>query len=279
MRCIFCKNDSSYSKSVEHIIPESLGNKNNILSKGVVCDNCNTYFGSKIEKIVLEMPYFKSLRGRVMIENKKGKIPSITGFTMNKDIIEINFSSKGDNIIEVICNDDKTLNSILNGKELYVPLIPEPPQNNIHVSKFLGLIALEAFAQRLSSIENWQEDFIENNSLDELRNFVRYGKGYAIWPYYIRRIDSENQVKFCKESNKFLEKLNEYDFLIPDVYSLDNEIHHVDNLYFVLGIMGIEYTINLTNAGLNRYISWLSENNNKSILQMEEFEFHKNINL
>jgi hypothetical protein len=264
---------------VEHIIPESLGNKNNILPKGVVCDNCNTYFGSKIEKTVLEMPYFKSLRGRIMIENKKGKIPSVTGFTMNKDIIEINFSSKGDNIIEVIYNDDKTVNSILNSKELYVPLIPEPPQNNIYVSKFLGLIALEAFAQRVSSIENWQEDFIENNSLDELRNFVRYGKGYAIWPYHIRRIGSENQIDFCKELNSFSEKLNEYDFLIPDISSFNNEVHQVDNLYFVLGIMGIEYTINLTNAGLNRYISWLSENNNKSILLMEKSEFHKNINL
>ncbi len=279
MRCVFCKNDSTNSKSVEHIIPESLGNKNNILPKGVVCDNCNTYFGSKIEKTVLEMPYFKSLRGRIMIENKKGKIPSVTGFTMNKDIIEINFSSKGDNIIEVIYNDDKTVNSILNSKELYVPLIPEPPQNNIYVSKFLGLIALEAFAQRVSSIENWQEDFIENNSLDELRNFVRYGKGYAIWPYHIRRIGSENQIDFCKELNSFSEKLNEYDFLIPDISSFNNEVHQVDNLYFVLGIMGIEYTINLTNAGLNRYISWLSENNNKSILLMEKSEFHKNINL
>lgn len=279
MKCIFCKNDSTNSKSVEHIIPESLGNKNNILPKGVVCDNCNSYFGSKIEKIVLEIPYFKSLRGRIMIENKKGKVPPVTGFTKNKDIIEINFSSNRDNIVEVIYKDDKTLNSILNSKELYVPLIPEPPQNNIYVSKFLGLIALEALAQRASSIENWQDDFIENSSLDELRNFVRYGKGYAIWPYHIRRIDSENQIEYCKESNSFSEKLNEYDFLIPDISSFDNEVHQVDNLYFVLGIMGIEYTINLTNAGLKRYFSWLSENNNKSILQMEKSEFHKNINI
>lgn len=279
MRCIFCKKDSTNSKSVEHIIPESLGNKNNILPMGVVCDNCNTYFGGKIEKNVLEMPYFKSLRGRLMIESKKGKIPSVSGITKNKENVEINFSSKSDTIIEVIYNNDKTLNSILSSKELYVPLIPEPPQNDIYISKFLGLIAIEAFAQRVSSIENWQEDFIENSSLDELRNFVRYGKGYAIWPYLIRRIDSENQIEYCKESNSFSEKLNEYDFLIPDISSFDNEIHQVDNLYFVLSIMGIEYTINLTNGGLNRYISWLSENNNKSILQMAKFEFHKNINL
>lgn len=279
MRCIFCKNDSTNSKSVEHIVPESLGNKNNILPKRVVCDNCNTYFGSKIEKTVLEMPYFKSLRSRLLIENKKGKNSRMQGFTENGESIEIGYSIDANNTFEVVCKDDKTYNSFINSKELYVPLIPEPPQNNVYVSKFLGLIALEALAQRVSSIENWQEDFIENNSLDELRNFVRYGKGYAMWPYHIRRIDGENQVKFYKESNKFLEKLNEYDFLILGTSSLGNEMHQVDNLYFILGIMGIEYTINLTNAGLNGYFTWLSDNNNRSILQMEKSEFHNLINL
>ncbi len=37
--------------------------------------------------------------------------------------------------------------------------------------------------------------------------------------------------------------------------------------YFVMAIMGIEYTINLTNAGLNRYFTWLSDDHNKSILK------------
>lgn len=277
MRCIFCKNDSTNSKSVEHIIPESMGNKNNILPKGVVCDNCNTYFGSKIEKTVLEMPYFKSLRSRLLIENKKGKNSRMLGFTENGNNIEIGYSIDGNSTLEVICKDDKTLNSILNSKELYVPLIPEPPQNNIYLSKFLGLIALEAFAQRVSKIENWQDDFVEHKELDELRYFVRYGKGYSIWPYHIRRIDSENQIKYDKVSNKYFEQLNEYDFLIPDAPSIDGDIHHLNNLYFVMAIMGIEYTINLTNAGLNRYFAWLSDNNNKSILQMEKSEFHSNI--
>lgn len=279
MKCIFCKSDSSNSKSVEHIIPESLGNKSNILPKGIVCDNCNNYFARKVEKKVLEMPYFKSLRGRLMIENKKGKIPRVSGFTKNIDFIEIGFPPVGNNTIEVIYKDDKTLKTILSSNELYVPLIPEPPQHNVHVSKFIGLIALEALAQRVSSIEDWQDDFVDNTSLDELRNFVRYGKGYAMWPYHIRRIDSENQIEYCNESNKFLEKLNEYDFLIPDISTIKEETHKVDNLYFVMAIMGIEYTINLTNAGLQRYFTWLSENENKSILQMKKSEFHSNLSL
>ncbi|TCL68991.1 hypothetical protein EV196_101418 [Mariniflexile fucanivorans] len=43
--------------------------------------------------------------------------------------------------------------------------------------------------------------------------------------------------------------------------------------------MEIEYTVNLTNAGLNKYIDWLSEHHNKSILQMEKSKFHSNLNL
>lgn len=73
MQCIFCHKDSSTSKSVEHIIPESLGNKHHYLSKGYVCDDCNHYFAVKIEKELLAQPYFVSMRSRNGILTKKGK--------------------------------------------------------------------------------------------------------------------------------------------------------------------------------------------------------------
>lgn len=279
MRCIFCKNDSSGSKSIEHIIPESLGNKSHVLQKGVVCDTCNNYFATKIEKPVLEMPYFKLLRGRKIIENKKGKIPRISGFTKNKDSIEIIFSQDGTNTIEVIYKDEKALEALINHDEIYIPLIPEPPKNDILISKFIGKIAIEALAIRVSPAENWQNDFVENEGLDELRKFVRYGEGYPIWPYHIRRIYDENQISYDENQNKILEKLNEYDFLMTDNPTLKGEDHQIDNLYFVMAIMGIEYTINLTNAGLNRYFIWLYDNQNKSILQMEKHEFHSKIKI
>jgi hypothetical protein len=274
MKCIFCKNDSTNSKSVEHIIPESLGNKRNILPKGVVCDDCNNYFGNKIEKIVLEMTYFKSLRSRLIIENKKGKLLRMSGLTEQGENVEIEYSTEGENIFKVVCKGEKAFASINNGSDLYIPFIQVPPSNDVNVSKFIGKIALEAFAQRLSKTENWQNDFVEHKVLDELRYFVRYGKGYTIWPYNIRRISDELEIKYDKQNNKILHKLNEYDFLIPDKPTIKGETYHLDNLYFVLNILGIEYSINLTNSGLNRYLIWLSDNQNKSILQIEKSEFH-----
>lgn len=41
MRCIFCKRNSNSSRSVEYIIPESLGNEEHVPPPGVVCDACN----------------------------------------------------------------------------------------------------------------------------------------------------------------------------------------------------------------------------------------------
>ncbi|MCH5260230.1 MAG: hypothetical protein J1F18_10770 [Lachnospiraceae bacterium] len=74
--CIFCKQDSTSSKSVEHIIPESLGNDELILDAGIVCDKCNNYFSREIEGPVLNLDGFKRLRFYELIESKRGRIPN-----------------------------------------------------------------------------------------------------------------------------------------------------------------------------------------------------------
>lgn len=76
MRCIFCKNSTVGSKSVEHIIPESLGNTNHILTFGLVCGACNNYFSIKIEKPILDSGMFRFLRMNKRIANKVGRSPS-----------------------------------------------------------------------------------------------------------------------------------------------------------------------------------------------------------
>lgn len=76
MRCIFCKHDSSTSVSVEHIVPESLGNIDHVLPVGVVCDGCNQYFARKVERQLLESPMFRLLRADMAIPNKRGRIPA-----------------------------------------------------------------------------------------------------------------------------------------------------------------------------------------------------------
>lgn len=85
MTCLFCKKDSRLSVSVEHIIPESLGNDRFILEKGRVCDKCNNYIAVKIEQPLLEHPFFKQYRHELSIGNKRGKIPDNEGFLLDDD--------------------------------------------------------------------------------------------------------------------------------------------------------------------------------------------------
>lgn len=75
MHCIFCKAESTSSRSVEHIIPESMGNTNHVLPIGVVCDWCNQYFARKIERQVLESPTFRLIRASMEVQSKRGRVP------------------------------------------------------------------------------------------------------------------------------------------------------------------------------------------------------------
>ena len=77
MRCIFCKVPTKDSKSVEHIVPESLGNKDHVLPRGAVCDGCNNYFAVKVEKPVLDSGMFRLLRSDMAITSKKGRLPVV----------------------------------------------------------------------------------------------------------------------------------------------------------------------------------------------------------
>jgi len=77
MKCIFCRSPEVLtSKSKEHVIPESLGNKSSILLPGIVCDSCNNYLAREVEKPILDSPMFRFLRYDRSIPNKRGRIPS-----------------------------------------------------------------------------------------------------------------------------------------------------------------------------------------------------------
>lgn len=71
MNCIFCNNENE-ATSVEHIIPESFGNKKYLMTRSSVCDACNAKF-SKFEGKALSNSIFVFERARLGIKSKKGK--------------------------------------------------------------------------------------------------------------------------------------------------------------------------------------------------------------
>lgn len=147
MQCVFCHKDSTASKSVEHIIPESLGNKHYFLSKGYVCDGCNNYFAVKIERELLEQPYFKSMRFRNEILTKKGKPVKekmiFPGAMMACDV-EMHTTDSGP---IMSFNDELLYEAIKEGKThtMISPYCPEPDYPSTNMSRSLQNARMNTF--------------------------------------------------------------------------------------------------------------------------------------
>jgi hypothetical protein len=266
--CIFCKATSDSSTSVEHIIPESLGNTTAILRAGVVCDPCNNYFARKIEKPVLDCRYFKDLRGRQQIDNKRGRVPS-----------------------QLITVDHIGAGELLRG-ELFLPSRRHPEQMGVarfeadtdtvnHVvitrgarvfntgslgierpdlmSRFLAKVALEFMTERCMNREEWEEFIIANTEFDPLRNHARRGNP-ALWPYSQRTIYGESH-RFA--DNGGVQRVWEW---TPFVARQDSDRHEV---YSVLCIFGQEFAINCAGADLEGYEAWLDKHGKASPLYLD----------
>lgn len=265
MICIFCKKDSSSSISVEHIVPESLGNKSHILEKGIVCDTCNNYFSLKIEKPVLELAFFNDLRFRNKIESKKGKIPKGTFLIPNNNYKAEVTHVKGETHVKL---DSEIYKLFENGtfSQFIVPRNTDFPKNNKWVSRFIAKIAFEMFASKLMNNKEYLFQFVNDDQFDTIRNYIRYNKTKCPWLYYSRKIYDQDE-KFYLESGETADIIFESDFLFTSKREL----------YFIIAIKGIEFTINLVGPSIDGYEEWLIENGNISPLYREGTSFGINL--
>ena len=255
MKCIFCKTNSEKSKSIEHIIPESLGNNKVILPKGIVCDSCNNYFARKVEKDLLQTPFYKSLRSRYGIESKKGKIPLDVAYLSNASEIEVELN-------RYLEPDDRTLkfnipkktdfNKLQNGEinETYIPITIEL-EKSVIVSRFLAKVGIEVIAYRFWESAKDVSYLITEDLYNPLRNYARYGSGVKFWDYYQRRIYEE------VEEGTSRQKM--YEFEMWTTEKNENAL----GLHLTIVLYGIEFTINLFEPSIDRYKLWLEENGNK----------------
>lgn len=71
--CLFCLRLDGGFRGREHPFPESLGNTEIVLPKGVVCDRCNNNVLSQLDHALLEWPPVKMVRTLRAIPSKQGK--------------------------------------------------------------------------------------------------------------------------------------------------------------------------------------------------------------
>ncbi|MDR1792646.1 MAG: HNH endonuclease [Bacteroidales bacterium] len=279
MNCIFCHAVSDNCKSIEHIIPESLGNKEHTLWKGAVCDKCNNYFATKIEKELLEQPYFVATRHNNVIKTKKGHlVPNKYLFPHKQggwQDVWFDYNDNGMNII--FEHNSPVIQLIKDGKinKMIVPICNEPEPNNYILSRFLAKCAFEYIMLIFDSDTNNYAyrreiiEFLREKQFDSIRKYARYGDEVKFWKYHQRRIyGEETQFIDKKESDgQPYEVLHEMCLFVDKetVSKSDNRI--CAETYFVIVIMGIEYVINIGEPEIKGYEKWLQKNNYKSPIE------------
>ncbi len=254
MQCLFCKHDSSGSRSHEHIIPESLGNMKYKLPPGVVCDKCNNYFSRKVEKPFLELGAILQLRFHEEIPSKRGMVPSIQA------ILAPNFpaivhrvpKSYFTALVQVEPEAIKHILSLDKGQLIFPAVGPYP--SNLILSRFLAKVALEAMADRYIAYPGGLKYLVNETQIDPIRNHARRGE-IQNWPIHIRRIYDANQ-KWIDEKGSEVQMVHEFDIL----WTPWNE------WFLVLAIFGLELVINYGGPEIDGYKHWLSENNHISPL-------------
>ena len=269
MKCLFCKNESDDSKSVEHIIPQTLGNTQLILPKGFVCDKCNNYFSRKIEQPFFDMEEIKKLRFYQKIPNKEGKVPSINAVLNEKRInIERLFIKESfPNCMDFVGVTGPIEEGIVLTPSYNDGILLKPSRV---ISRFIAKIAFESFALKFIDDSSWIEYILNNKQLDDMRNYVRFNSG-DIWPYKVRRIYDVDATHFF-ESNSPFQIVHESDFLmIQEKTHFDDAGDEICDayIYFVVALWGLEFVINLVDRSensLHKYNQWLNSHNDISFL-------------
>jgi hypothetical protein len=261
-RCIFCKSNSAPFTSLEHIVSESLGNTEHVLLRGVVCDGCNNYFAIKVEGPILGSDFFQQARHRNVIPNKRKRIP-IQNLISFPDALplEMGFAKDGSKYLAAADESfsDKFVHRVLNSSQLTATfLVAEKPPSRLF-SRFLLLMGLEYLAHRMLPVcDGILKDHINNKALDEARRYSRFNEGNSDWPYH--------ECVLYPEDAPFTDSEIGLPFDVPHEFTL----LYTDGMemYFVIAIFGIQYTINLGGPEIDGFLKWLSENSNASPLYL-----------
>ncbi|MDD9934128.1 MAG: hypothetical protein OXT09_11025 [Myxococcales bacterium] len=257
MRCVFCKQPSDDSRSVEHIIPESLGNTEHVLAPGVVCDGCNNYFSRNVEDPFVNSGQMRELRFQMAIPSKRRRVPTLPGLSwppaspveLGKDPCD------RDTWIRVLDeeHEDAYIRSLLSGTKMTLLTPIGLPPSDFATARFVAKVGVEALAARMHTSEHLDE-IVDMAELDEVRAFVRRGFPTTPWPFSQRHLYPPDQMAMVGETP--METLHEYDLL----YTPDCE------LFIVVAVFGIEYALNLGGRSIDGYEAWLAERDGRSPL-------------
>lgn len=228
--CLFCRGSGPFN-TVEHIVPESLGNDSDILD-GIVCDNCQNYFGRAVEKPALEKTIFAFWRTFLGIKTKKGKLPSVHFAPPSKGRIpanhpmtdQIGLTAHQDGTTSFNIDKTSLFRKLSTGEKQDFKLVLSPWHLSI-MGRLLAKIGLEYLA--LSNLH-----LALDAQFDDLRDFAREGSTNFLWPIYIGQYGKISDLKgtLVDRAEYFEQEILCYE------YSLGITVENEYVFAFVIGI-------------------------------------------
>lgn len=196
--CLFCRGNGPFN-TIEHIIPESLGN-DELTLQGLVCDSCQRYLGSNVEKQALEKTMFAFWRTFQGIKTKKGKLPSVNldppvkRNQHKKELLPARHP-RGHYGIGLVTHDDYSVEIVTDSPHSHSRLLTKQryemvltPWHLSIIGRFLGKMGLELVALH-DPVKALSKEF------DQIRKYVREGSTSSLWPFYIGKHGSLEDLK------------------------------------------------------------------------------------
>lgn len=217
--CLFCSKDGPFTTQ-EHVVPESLGNDDLVL-EGEVCDACQRYFGSKVEKFVLDQTPFAFWRAYLGIRTKKGHLPQVnlSQPSREKGVLQsthlrhdngLGFTSHEDGSVSVDIDNDEIIREILRGDRNKFTFVLTPRILHL-LGRFLLKVGLEFLATKDSRAAR-------TACYDDARKHARYGSGERLWPlFWFTRGDIQALRVLEKDDTGWLEHVTLYEYGLHEV--------------------------------------------------------------
>ena len=182
--CLYCRSNGPFSTQ-EHVIPESLGNDDLVLT-GEVCDACQRYFGKEVERYVLDKTPIAVWRVLLQIQTKKGNQPSADTKQLREQRgtiperharhDDIRLTSHDDGSISVDIDNDELVRGILQGSKTDLTMVMSPKRLHM-LGRFLGKVGLGIIATH-------DPTRARDQRFDQIRRYARYGDFRGLWPLF-----------------------------------------------------------------------------------------------
>lgn len=223
--CLFCRGAGPFS-TIEHVVPESLGNDELVLT-GEVCDECQAYFGKEVERFVLSKSPLAFWRCLLGIRTKAGRLPTVSlsqparqkgtipaTHSMHDD--GVGFTAHEDGSTSIDIDDPQIVADILSGRRDSFRFVLTPKLLHM-LARFLLKIGVELVATHDSPAAR-------SGKFDDARLHARFGSGERLWPIFhshsgdlaeLRRIELQGDQPISEEILCY-----EYALLSVDEYTL-----------------------------------------------------------